>query len=163
MNMKSRFHYGLLVLACSAIVVSCNPGGNSSTTGNTDRIDPSVVNNPASAGGSADAEQRPEISFETTRHHFGEIIQGEHVTYAFKFTNSGNAPLLISSANATCGCTVPDFTKEPVQPGETGFINVTFNSEGKSGMESKTVSIIANTTPNTTVLTISAEIIVPEK
>ncbi len=141
-------------------IVSCQQD-NSSTNDQQERIDPSIVNNPASADASSANEQNgvPVIEFEKTRHHFGVIQSGEKVTYSFAFKNTGTAPLLISSAKASCGCTVPDYTREPVNPGEEGNIDVTFDSSGKSGMESKNITIISNTTPNSTVLTISAEIL----
>ncbi len=137
----------------------------SDNKGADEAISPSVVNNPASAdqGNKNEPDAIPVFSFEKDNHEFGVIQQGEKVSYAFKFTNSGKAPLVISSASATCGCTVPEYTKTPVQPGESGFINVTFDSEGKSGMTSKTVTLIANTIPNTKVLTISADIQAPAK
>jgi hypothetical protein len=124
------------------------------------KISPDVINNPASAAPSSNenGEAIPVFTFESDNHEFGEIIEGEKVSYAFKFKNTGNAALVISSASASCGCTVPEYTKAPVEPGDEGFINVTFNSEGKSGMTSKTVTLIANTIPNTKVLTISADI-----
>ena len=141
-------------------MVSCKSGSDDA---NNSRISPDVVNNPATASGkSDDADAVPVFTFETDNHEFGEIVQGEKVTYAFKFKNTGKAPLVISNASASCGCTVPEFTKTPVQPGEEGFINVTFDSSGKSGMTSKTVTLIANTIPNTKVLTISADIQVPK-
>ena len=103
------------------------------------------------------------FDFEKTRHHFGEIQAGEKVTYSFVFTNTGTAPLVIKTAKATCGCTIPHYTKEAVEPDAKGSIDVTFDSSGKSGMESKNITIIANTIPNSVVLTISAEILTENK
>ena len=140
-------------------LLSCQQNEQSSNE-TKEKIDPSVVDNPATGDPSAtnDAKAVPVIEFKETRHHFGVIQSGEKVSYSFRFKNTGTAPLLISSAKASCGCTVPAYTREPVQPGEEGNIEVTFDSSGKSGMESKNVTIISNTTPNSTVLTISAEI-----
>ena len=149
--------YSTLFIAAAALA-SC---GNKENAGQ-EQLPADIINNPASAEAPAATEDGevalPEFSFETDQHHFGVITQGEKVSYSFKFTNTGKAPLIISSAHASCGCTVPEYTKDPVQPGETGYVNVTYNSEGKSGMESKTVTLIANTVPNTKVLTISAEV-----
>ncbi len=103
------------------------------------------------------------MQFESDNHDFGNVPEGTMATHEFKFKNTGNAPLVFSSASASCGCTVPEYTKTPVEAGADGYINVTFNSEGKSGMTSKTVTIIANTIPNTKVLTISADIQVPKE
>lgn len=150
----------ILLLLPIAALFACN--GKTEQTGDG-MINPEVVNNPASASGSSsDPNAVPEFTFETDTHDFGVIQQGEKVTYAFKFKNTGKAPLVISSASATCGCTVPEYTKTPVQPGEEGFITVTFDSSGKSGMTSKSVTLIANTIPNTKVLTVSADIQAPQ-
>lgn len=151
----------LILLLPLTVLFACNGKKEPSGDG---KINPEVVNNPASASGSSASDQDaiPEFTFETDTHDFGVIQQGEKVTYAFKFKNTGKAPLVISSANASCGCTVPEYTKTPVQPGEEGFITVTFDSSGKTGMNSKTVTLIANTIPNTKVLTISADIQAPQ-
>ena len=154
----------LLPLALFVVLAACNQKTESSD--GEAKLSPDIVNNPATANSGtaadADANATPVFAFETDNHEFGVIQQGEKVSYAFKFKNSGNAPLVISSASASCGCTVPEYTKTPIAPGEEGFINVTFDSAGKSGMTSKTVTIIANTIPNTKVLTISADIQVPK-
>jgi hypothetical protein len=140
---------------------ACNSSKNNESES---KISPEIVNNPATANTTGDNPQAvPVFTFETDNHEFGEIIQGERVSYAFKFKNTGEAPLVISNASASCGCTVPEYTKSPVEPGEEGFINVTFDSAGKSGMVSKTVTLIANTTPNTKILTISADIQTPKE
>lgn len=81
------------------------------------------------------------------------------VNYTFKFKNTGNKDLFIISAKASCGCTIPEYSKEAVHPGDDGKIDVSFDSAGKTGMVSKTISIVANTIPNTKVLTVSAEIL----
>lgn len=158
--MNIRFNT-LLSLSCALLILgACN-----NKKQEEDRISPDIVNNPATASPNAesDAKAIPEFTFESDNHEFGEINQGDKVTFAFKFRNTGKAPLVISSASASCGCTVPEFTKTPVEPGEEGVINVTFDSTGKSGMVSKTVTLIANTIPNTKVLTISADIKVPKE
>src|SRR5207253_2266999 len=113
------------------------------------------INNPASASpDNSSKDNFPIFKFEEERHDFGEIDQGEKISFAFKFKNVGKGDLVIRSANASCGCTVPEFPKDPVAPGESGVINVTFNSEGKEGIQEKTVTIISNTVPNNYILTI---------
>ena len=99
-----------------------------------------------------------EMTFEKVEHDFGKINQGDKVDYNFKFKNTGNVDLIISSAKGSCGCTVPEYPKEAVKPGESRKIKVSFNSEGKSGEQSKTVSIFANTVKGTEILTIKASI-----
>lgn len=87
----------------------------------------------------------PKMKFEETKYDFGKITQGEIVSHEFEFTNTGDGDLVISDAHASCGCTVPEFPKEPVKPGEKGHILVKFNSTGKEGREEKSVEITANT------------------
>jgi hypothetical protein len=80
-------------------------------------------------------------------HDFGNITEGEVVEHTFIFKNTGEAPLIIEKAQASCGCTVPSWTKEPVAPGATGEIQVKFDSKGKPNVQNKTVTITANTYP----------------
>lgn len=150
-----------LVLITGTLLTSCKH--DNAENNKEEKISPEIVNNPATASESGnDKKNIPQFKFESDNHEFGEIKQGEKVTYSFKFKNTGNAPLVISSATASCGCTVPEYSKTPVEAGDDGFVKVTFNSEGKSGMVSKTITLIANTIPNSKVLTISADIQVPK-
>lgn len=87
---------------------------------------------------------KPAMDFEVKEYDFGEIMQGDKVEYVFKFTNTGNAPLIISNARASCGCTVPEWPKEPIPAGDTGEIDVVFNSAGKSGRQTKSIRISTN-------------------
>lgn len=77
----------------------------------------------------------------------GTITEGDTIIHVYKFKNTGNMPLVLSSVSASCGCTTPSYSNAPVQPGEQGFIQVKFNSKGKEGKLSKTVTAIANTNP----------------
>jgi hypothetical protein len=104
-------------------------------------------------------EKYPVMSFEKTSHDFGQIIRGEKVSYRFKFKNTGKLPLIISDVPSSCGCTVPEFSKLPISPGEEGFILVTFNSQTESGYRAKTVTVISNGQPRTQTLTISANVV----
>jgi hypothetical protein len=104
-----------------------------------------------------------EMKFNKVEHDFGTINQGDKVDYTFKFTNTGKNDLIISNAVGSCGCTVPEYPKEPVKPGKTGKIKVIFNSAGKSGQQTKTVTINANTANGTEKLTIKASINAPDK
>lgn len=89
---------------------------------------------------------------------FGKIKSGDVVSHKFQFVNTGTNPLLINSAHGSCGCTVPSYPEEPVLPGDTAVMNVEFNSQGKSGTVTKSVTIIANTEPSILELNISANI-----
>lgn len=123
-----------------------------------------VINVPATASSGPEAEPgtAPNIVFTEEKHDFGKIMQGEKVSYAFVFKNTGGSDLVISSAQGSCGCTVPSYPHEPVKPGAEGRIDVVFNSEGKSGAVEKTVTLVTNCNPSTKMLTINASIIVPE-
>lgn len=100
----------------------------------------------------------PVMAFEVTEHDFGTINAGDKVTYNFKFKNTGQSDLLIANAVGSCGCTVPEYPKTPVKPGESGEMKVSFNSAGKSGNQQKTVTITANTQAGRETLTIKANI-----
>jgi hypothetical protein len=94
------------------------------------------------------------ISFEQPVYDFGTRKTGEQVDHVYKFTNTGSEPLVITNAKGSCGCTVPDWPKEPIPAGGKGEIKVRFDGKGKTGPQSKNVSITANTNPSTTILTI---------
>ena len=90
----------------------------------------------------------PTISFAEMEHSFGNVVQGEKVEYSFKFTNTGDAPLVITDASSSCGCTIPDWPKEPIPPGKSSYIQVSFNSAGKEGFTAKQIILHANTKPS---------------
>jgi uncharacterized cupredoxin-like copper-binding protein len=102
------------------------------------------------------------MEFEQTKHDYGMMVQGEKLSYTFKFTNTGGSDLIISDFSSDCGCTVPDFSKAPVKPGDSGKVEVVFNSAGKSGTVSKSIRLLTNAQPNTIELNITAEVYVPE-
>ncbi|MFN3758058.1 MAG: DUF1573 domain-containing protein [Algoriphagus aquaeductus] len=86
------------------------------------------------------------ISFKETSVDFGDIVQGQKVEHTFVLTNTGKEPLIISNVAATCGCTVPSWPKEPIAPGKSGEIKVSFNSTGKMGKQNSIVRIYSNAT-----------------
>lgn len=87
----------------------------------------------------------PVMTFDVLEYNYGTIKQGESVTHEFKFKNTGREPLIINNAVGSCGCTVPDYPKEPIKPNGTGTIKVTFNSAGKMGAQDKTVTLTYDT------------------
>lgn len=102
-----------------------------------------------------DAGSYPVMTFDNAEHDFGTIAQGTNVEHLFTFTNTGEAPLIISDAKGSCGCTVPEFTKDPIAPGETGEMLVKFNGSGQN-QRTINVNISANTQKGTERVTIKA-------
>jgi hypothetical protein len=84
------------------------------------------------------------ITFKENSKDFGDITQGQQVAHTFVLTNTGKQPLIISNVAATCGCTVPSWPKEPVAPGKSAEIKVSFNSTGKVGKQNSVVRIYSN-------------------
>ncbi len=101
----------------------------------------------------------PAMEFETIDHDFGTIKEGDVVEYIYKFKNTGEAPLIIQNAQGSCGCTVPEWSKEPVPVGGTGIIKAKFDSNGKPNTQNKTVTVTANTWPKQTVLRFKAMVL----
>lgn len=96
--------------------------------------------------GYANAQGQADIKFEKTTHNFGTFSENKPVvTYTFKFTNVGDGPLVIHQAVASCGCTVPEYTQEPILPGKTGTVKVTYNGEGRyPGHFKKSITLRTN-------------------
>ena len=97
------------------------------------------------------------FKWEATTFDFGKIPQGKPVTHEFKFTNTGKVPLVLSSVNASCGCTTPDWTKDPIAPGKSGAVKATFNAAA-GGAFNKSVTVNANVEGGATYLTIKGEV-----
>ena len=104
--------------------------------------------------------QEPVITFEKTEHDFGKIHEeAGKVSVEFKFKNEGMTPLVLSNVRASCGCTTPNWSKEPIEPGQTGTITVTYNANGRPGRFQKTVTITSNAKESTTRIYIKGEVI----
>jgi len=124
----------------------------------------SLINNPVSANEAIAPEDAAKIEFEEEVFDFGDIAEGDVVEHIFNFKNTGNNPLIISKATGSCGCTVPEWPRDPIAPGQTGELKVKFNSKGKEGEQDKRVTIQANTIPNNTVIRIVGAVAVdPDK
>ncbi len=104
------------------------------------------------------AKNATTIEFEETEFNFGELTEGDKATHVFKFKNTGKHPLKIENARGSCGCTVPEWPKGEIGVGEEGEIKVVFNSRGKRGQQSKSVSIFANTDPSKTTIFIKGNV-----
>ena len=154
--MRMRVINCCLLFSMFAILTACQdqqPAGNSEKSLEEIKQEGSISNadmirNPVSAEG-VDTVNVAKISFEEETYDFGTITEGKTIEHTFKFTNTGKAPLIISNARSTCGCTVPKWSKKPIPPGEEGEIRVRFDSKGKKNAQNKPVTITANTYPNT--------------
>jgi hypothetical protein len=102
----------------------------------------------------ADGNTGAKIEFEKVEHNFGKITEGTQATVSFTFTNTGTEPLVLNSVRASCGCTTPKWTREPVAPGATGQITAIYNSQGRPGNFTKTITVKYNGVEGTEFLTI---------
>lgn len=144
----TRFFLATLLLASA---IACNTEKNDQADG---KLPATEIKNPHGTEPVA-GDAFPVISFDKFEHNFGQINLGEVVLYEFKVTNTGSADLIIFNAQPSCGCTVSEFPKDPIKPGQSGIIPVEYNSKGRPGHFSKTITVFANTEPNQTVLTIT--------
>ncbi len=100
----------------------------------------------------------PKFKFDKTEHDFGTINEGDVVETVFNFTNEGKSELIITSAKGSCGCTVPEWPKEPIMPGESGQIKVKFNSYRKPNLQQKQITLVTNTENGKEILKIRAQV-----
>ena len=120
-----------------------------------------LVHNPVRPDGSIDSSYLPVMTFRDTLYEFGTVQEGDILTKEFTFTNTGTAPLLITEANSTCGCTIPEWPREAIAPDSSGVITVKFNTLHRTGAQLKEVTIFANTFPNQAIVRLKG--IVKEK
>lgn len=138
-------------LAIAAAIVGLTACNNAADKVQTDaeKATTEIVSTEAVAG----------MKFTEESFSFGDIAEGTVAEHEFEFTNTGESPLVITSAKGSCGCTVPEYPNTPIAPGATGVIKVSFDSNGRPGQNDKTVTIDANTVPRTTVLKITSNVI----
>jgi hypothetical protein len=104
------------------------------------------------------AQTATTFKWSETAHDFGKIEQNKPATHEFKITNTGKTALSIGGVTASCGCTVPEYTKEPIAPGKSGVVKATFNAAAAGPFNKTiTVNLVGSTTPE--VLTIKGEVI----
>jgi len=137
------------------LLLSCDNNSNK-----LDIID--LIQIPATAIENSEEVQVPEIVFSKEVFNFGEIYQDKSISFDFKFQNIGNAPLIIRSVKASCGCTVAEWPRKQIAQGGDGVITVTFNSGKRSGKQNKTVTLVTNEIPSTKVLIIKGTVLVPQ-
>jgi hypothetical protein len=156
--MKS-FKFAAFALAVSVSMTACSSGGDAESTAAATQPNPNAAVTPAAQTPQAPAGPVTTVAFEESQISFGTIDEGEIVNQVFKFTNTGSEPLVLSDARGSCGCTVPQWPKEPVAPGESGEITVQFNSKAKRGKRSQKVTITANTNPPQSFIYLTGEVV----
>lgn len=150
----------MLVLVLMLCVPACRITDHSEK--DPDAITPDALDIPASGYERTDPAELAALTFDSTTLAMGRIAQGVQVEKVFRFVNSGKKDLIITDVRGTCGCTVgKDWPRTPVRPGGEGTITVRFDSEGRSGAQTKTVTVVANTQPATTVLTLTGDVVAP--
>ncbi|PDH48961.1 MAG: hypothetical protein CND86_01190 [Bacteroidetes bacterium MED-G21] len=147
----------IVIVFLSVMCIACNDNA-ASKIDVTNQVKPTRV-----SLDQVDTPTNAKMDFESTEWDFGEIDQGDAVDYAFKFINSGTDPLIITNAKGSCGCTVPEWPREPVAPGATGVINVKYNSKGKKGKQNKRVTLTTNMVPSQQVLIVKGQVNIKEE
>jgi hypothetical protein len=152
--MKINFLFTLLFLAFFACKnenatqkVEDNAAANSSTIAETFQQPKQTMGANPSEMQAGEVENPTSIKYESELYEFGTVNTGAKVRKVFKFTNTGENPLIITNAEASCGCTVPTWSKEPVAPGKSGEMLVIFDTAGKEGLQEKRITVTANTNP----------------
>ena len=155
-----------ILLAATLLLAACNrdknevgtEGMNAAATEASDAANPTVDNPNVVSEAEAVNPNAPVMKFTESEFDFGDIQPDSKVRHTFTFTNTGKSPLLIEDAVASCGCTTPSWTKEPIAPGAEGKMEVQFDSRGKSGIISKQVAVRANTQPSITTILIKGKV-----
>ena len=173
--MKENIKIGLLALIAVTLIINTLKLDGSSSSNDTP-VATSTVSQQSSAvaGNTANNTIQPAIQnndpienalpatsveFAEMEHNFGTINQDSKNEHVFSFTNTGTEPLVISNARGSCGCTVPEYPREPIAPGESGEIKVVYSPGKQKDQQTKTVTITANTEPETTILKIKANVV----
>jgi len=131
-------------IAAVAILAACTNNSAQKATG----VDESA-NEDTTAGA---VQALGVIEFESSAFDFGTVKEGVVVDHAFKFKNTGKAPVILAQVSASCGCTTPSYTKEPILPGKEGEVKVSFDSHGQVGVQQKIITISSNAENNVTTI-----------
>jgi hypothetical protein len=144
--MKKGFIISYILII--AIIAGCGNGkGNKSSASRSD------------SGGTG----KSEIVFREYQYDFGKVAEGEKISHTFIFDNKGTSDLVITSASTTCGCTVSKYNTKPIPPGETGNLEVVFDTSGRDGMQTKTITVKSNASKPVVLLKITAEVVADNK
>lgn len=157
----------IFFIPCMMILVGCQSDGTEKSV--EEVLEAKITDNLATKGKNTKlAANQPEVPADTVNvaqldflekeFEFGVVDEGDKVNHTFTFKNTGKVPLTITNARGSCGCTVPDWPKEPIAVGDSGEIKVVFNTKGKRNKQTKTVTLTSNTYPVNTVLTLKGEV-----
>ena len=139
----------LTFVSALALLSSCGDEASSRVKKeNVDKVEQEAI----------DKANSPVMTFDEIKYDFGDIVEGDVVNTVFKFKNTGKTPLIITNARASCGCTIPDYSREPIAVGEEGEIKVEFNSRGKVGKNNKRITLTTNTEKGREFLNILANV-----
>lgn len=154
--------YTLLALSV-VLITSCKKENTTDKveekTEATTTVDGLEKATPVKEEGAVDPAVAPVMSFESDTYDFGDVKASTKTEKVVEFTNTGKSPLVIKNAKASCGCTVPDYSKEPVAPGETGTIKVSYKAPATNGKQTKTVTLTTNTVGKTERFKITANVV----
>ena len=153
----------LLIISMAALLLpSCRLTDH--TEQQEGEVTPALFPEGPSGYGEIDTAKAPRMVFDSTTIDMGRVSQGVLVERTYRFRNTGSTALLIADVRGSCGCTVSrSWPRDPVPPGASGAIDVSFDSEGREGLQEKTITVVANTRPSTTVLMLRGEVIAPTK
>lgn len=155
-------HFILLIIG-SLCLLQCKTEDADETKSTEKESYKDIIRNPITANGTIEGDQVAVISFTNKSFSFDTIPEGKSIEHEFEFSNTGKVSLVISKVQSTCGCTVPTWPDEAIAPGESSKIKVIFDSEGKPKKQVKPITVIANTIPNKTILTVEGFVIPKEE
>lgn len=150
LNLRKGLGLGLLTLTLAFTACHNNQPTND--------IDVDLIQNSNTASGVDESVGMPTMLFDCDMHDFGRITEGESISYSFHFRNTGKSDLVISGCSASCGCTVADYPKGRIAPGDEGYVTVSFNSRGKMGQQYQEVTVNSNAQPSRQILKITAQV-----
>jgi Protein of unknown function (DUF1573) len=147
----------ILILLGTSLIFACK---NDEVKKDKNAISADMINNPRTGeeGVTENLADLGTLTFKDTLHDFGTIKEGVVVEHDFEYTNTGKRPVLISEAHASCGCTVPDYSQDPIAVGATGILKVKFNTTGKEGANQKSVMVTNNGNPGFIKIFITANV-----
>ena len=149
-NESSFMKKGIIISWILIIVVVAGCGNGKGNNSSVPRSDSGVTG-------------KSEIVFREYQYDFGKVAEGEKIHHTFIFDNKGTSDLIITSASTTCGCTVSKYNTKPIPPGENGNLEVVFDTSGRDGMQTKTITIKSNASKPVVLVKITAEVVTENK